>query len=231
VHHGEEFVNPAGTPLLAVADGTIVTAGPDAEPACGENSGDSLCGPVPNYYGMLVVLKLDQTYAGKPVFALYGHMSKVGVEVGQHVREGEVLGAVGATGVATGPHVHFEVRVEVNDYAHTRNPALWIKPLAGRGSLAGAVLDRNGNFLRTVNVFLYRDDETQEYVQDTETYGRDSDPKLSPVNSDDLLHENWAMGDLKAGKYLVRAQIGGLNYLRHVTVEDGKLAFVLFGGP
>ena len=41
----------------------------------------------------------------------------------------------------------------------------------------------------------------------------------------------YAMGDLKAGKYLVRAQIGGLNYLRHVTVEDGKLAFVLFGGP
>jgi murein DD-endopeptidase MepM/ murein hydrolase activator NlpD len=155
-------------------------------------------------------------------------MHKVQVQPGQHVAVGEQLGTIGATGIAIGPHCHFEVRLGVNDYAHTRNPILWMRPLPGTGAVAGIVQDRNGRPLRSVNVTLYQDNETQDYIQDTETYGRDDKP---PVNSDDQLGENWAMGDLKVGKYLVGAIAGSLYYLRHVTIEEGKLTFIIFGGP
>ncbi len=230
VHHGEEFVNPMGTPVLATADGTVVVAGNDSGPACGPD-GQSLCGPMTDFYGNLVVVQLDQPLGNQVIFTLCGHMQGIAVKPGQHVQAGEKLGTVGESGVAIGPHCHFEVRLGVNDYAHTRNPILWMKPLPGTGILAGAVLDPKGNFVRSVNVTLSLDNENEDYVQDTETYGRDSDPTIAPVNSDDSMHENWAMGDIKAGKYLVTASAGGFSYLRHVTVEDGQITFVVFGGP
>ncbi|MGE5138004.1 MAG: M23 family metallopeptidase [Rudaea sp.] len=230
VHHGEEFVNPTGTPLLAVADGTVVVAGDDSDAACGPQ-GRTLCGPIPSFYGNLVVLQLDQAYGNQPVFVLYGHMSSVDVQPGQHISSGTRIGAVGDSGVARGPHVHLEVRLGVNDYAHTRNPILWMRPLPGTGAIAGMVLDQRGNFVRSVNVSLYYDNENEDYIQDTETYGRDADTSIAPVNSDERIRENWAMGDIRAGRYLVSAQVAGLSYLRHVTIEDGKLTFVVFGGP
>ncbi len=227
VHHGEEFANPIGTPLIAVADGTVVTAGDDSNPICGPGN-DQLCGERLDFYGNVVVIRLDQTYRNQPVFALYGHMSKIDVQVGQHISAGYKIGEVGASGVAEGPHVHFEVRVGVNDYAHTRNPILWMRPKPGHGALAGLAQDRNGNPLGGLTVNLYADNENQDYVEDVETYGRDEHP---PVKSDDVLRENWAMADIPAGKYMLRVTIGGLNYIRHITVDDGRLSFVVFGGP
>jgi murein DD-endopeptidase MepM/ murein hydrolase activator NlpD len=226
VHHGEEFVNPIGTPLIAPADGVVVVAGNDSKPRCGDD-GTAVCGDYPNFYGNLVVVKLDQTFNNQAVFTMCGHMNTVGVAVGQHVNAGDQIGTVGQTGIALGPHCHFEVRLGVNDYAHTRNPILWMKPLPGRGSVVGIVQDRNGNLLRGVNVFLYADNATQDYLQDTETYGRDDQP---PVNSDDELRENWAMGDLRVGNYVVRVQLGGLNYVRHIAIQDGRLLFIVIGG-
>jgi murein DD-endopeptidase MepM/ murein hydrolase activator NlpD len=226
VHHGEEFVNPIGTPLLAAADGVVVVAGSDSQPYCGVD-GKQVCGEALNFYGNMVVVKLDQTFSGQAIFTLCGHMDTVGVVVGQHVHAGEKIGTVGDTGIALGPHCHFEVRLGVNDYAHTRNPILWMRPLPGAGSVAGIVQDHNGNPLRGINVFLYADDATQDYIQDTETYGRDDHPS---VNSDDRLHENWAMGDLRAGKYVLRVELDGLNYVKHIGIEDGRLLFVVMGG-
>ena len=48
---------------------------------------------------------------GLPVFTLYGHMKSTNVQTGQSVEAGDVIGFVGATGVAFGPHLHFEVLV------------------------------------------------------------------------------------------------------------------------
>jgi murein DD-endopeptidase MepM/ murein hydrolase activator NlpD len=78
-----------GEPIRAAADGTVVEAG-------------WLGG-----YGNATVID-----HGKGMATLYGHQSKILVSQGQSVKRGQVIGLVGATGFATGPHLHFEVRID-----------------------------------------------------------------------------------------------------------------------
>jgi murein DD-endopeptidase MepM/ murein hydrolase activator NlpD len=225
VHHGEEFVNPSGTPLYAAADGAVVTAGSDDQPICGDN-GKTVCGRglmAGGFYGKLVVIQLASQYNGQHVFALYGHMSKINVSVGDQVKTGDPLGEIGMSGIAEGPHVHFEIRLGTNDYAHTRNPILWMTPLPGRGALAGRYLDARGNPVRGALVDIYRADGS--YLMETETYSRDRWPA---VNADDDLGENFAVGDLPAGDYIVRINVQKLS--QRITVQNGKLSFVEIGG-
>ena len=60
-------------------------------------------------YGNCVII--DHGYVnGDNYYTLYGHLSSIGVSVGQSVSQGEYIGAVGSTGVSTGPHLHFEIR-------------------------------------------------------------------------------------------------------------------------
>jgi murein DD-endopeptidase MepM/ murein hydrolase activator NlpD len=62
-------------------------------------------GPASGYGNAIVV---DH---GGGIATLYGHVSRIGVRVGEHVTAGQPVGAVGNTGNSTGPHLHFEVRV------------------------------------------------------------------------------------------------------------------------
>jgi murein DD-endopeptidase MepM/ murein hydrolase activator NlpD len=87
-HPGIDFAATSGTPIHAAADGVVVIAG-----NC-------------DGYGNCVVID-----HGSSVATLYGHQSQVLVSVGQHVSAGGVIGLVGSTGMSTGPHLHFEVRV------------------------------------------------------------------------------------------------------------------------
>ena len=221
VHHGVDFDrNPIGVPVFAVGDGTIVTAGDDRQPLCG-NDGQTVCGRFPNFYGLVAVIRLDQTYRGQTLFALYGHMDRIDVRVGQRVQRGDPIGAVGMTGIAIGPHIQFEIRGGANDYTSTRNPMLWIAPLPGRGVLAGRYADANGDPIRGAIVDIYRTEEPSKFYRETETYGRDDQPD---VNSDDELGENFVMSDLPTGDYIVR--VPGKPFAARVTAEAGKLTFV-----
>jgi murein DD-endopeptidase MepM/ murein hydrolase activator NlpD len=224
VHHGEEFVNPTGTPLYAVADGTVVVAGNDSRRMCGDD-GKRACGRDINFYGNVVVIRLTRTLNDQPVFALYGHMNRINVAEGASVKQGDVIGEIGATGIAQGPHVHFEVRVGANDYAHTRNPILWMTPQQGRGALAGRYADSKGNLMRGAIIGLSRA-EPENFLYSVETYSRDDAP---PVNSDDELDENFAFPDLTPGDYIVR--VSNQQYAARVTIQAGKLSFVEIGGP
>jgi murein DD-endopeptidase MepM/ murein hydrolase activator NlpD len=87
-HTGIDYPAAIGTPVVAAGDGSVVSAGPVAG------------------YGNLVVLA-----HGSGVTSWYGHLSRILVTPGQRVARGAVVGLVGATGDATGPHLHFEVRV------------------------------------------------------------------------------------------------------------------------
>jgi murein DD-endopeptidase MepM/ murein hydrolase activator NlpD len=88
LHGGIDYGAPTGTPIRAAESGTVVTAG-------------SMGG-----YGITVVINHG---GGKST--LYAHQSRLAVSNGQQVSRGQVIGYVGSTGVSTGPHLHFEVRI------------------------------------------------------------------------------------------------------------------------
>ena len=88
-HPGIDIGVPEGTPIHAAAAGTVIY--------CGWESG----------YGNLVVIDHHDGLA-----TAYAHQSKIGVSCGANVAQGDVIGYTGCTGFCTGPHLHFEVRVD-----------------------------------------------------------------------------------------------------------------------
>ena len=93
-HHGTDYVAPKGTPVSAIGSGQVLAAGRQGG------------------YGKLVVIRHANGYK-----TFYGHLSGFakGVRKGASVIQGQLIGYVGSTGISTGPHLHFEMRV--NDRA------------------------------------------------------------------------------------------------------------------
>jgi murein DD-endopeptidase MepM/ murein hydrolase activator NlpD len=89
-HRGTDFAAPMGTPVRVTADGVVELAGQQ------------------NGYGNVVIVRHDSTYS-----TLYAHLSRFGDDVrsGSRVSQGDTIGYVGQTGWATGPHLHYELRV------------------------------------------------------------------------------------------------------------------------
>ncbi len=89
-HTGVDFAAPKGTRVLATADGTVVAAGPRGG------------------YGNAIEIR-----HGNGITTLYAHLSGFasGIRAGARVRQGEPIGFVGATGFATGPHLHYEFKI------------------------------------------------------------------------------------------------------------------------
>jgi murein DD-endopeptidase MepM/ murein hydrolase activator NlpD len=220
LHHGVDYMNPAGTPVLAAAPGTVIVAGDDLETVYGKK---------PDFYGNLVVQELDQRFQDQPVYVLYGHMLETSVEVGQHLAPGDIVGLVGMTGVAIGNHLHLEVRLGTNEYATTRNPVLWLQPEQGQGIIAGLVLDAQGQPVPEVPVTFFRAAEPDKWWRQIQTYGNTDKETDDPilVNPDDQLGENFALGYVPAGDYLVKVKIGEKTYVQPATVEAGEIAFVV----
>jgi len=110
-HSGIDIEAPYGTPVRAAADGE----------ATGQSMGAG--------YGRQVVLD-----HGHDVVTLYGHLSAIAVMPGQHVTRGQIIGYVGQSGHATGPHLHYEVRlhnVPVNPHKYLRTTYAQVANLDG----------------------------------------------------------------------------------------------------
>ena len=106
MHKGIDFAVPSGTPVMAAGNGTVSFVGSAGE------------------YGNLVVINHGNNYA-----TAYGHLSRFapGLRNGERVHQGDVVAYTGMTGLATGPHLHYEIRVHNSQV----NPAA-IKVASGR---------------------------------------------------------------------------------------------------
>lgn len=98
-HHGLDYAAPSGTPVSVVGDGIVSFRGDKGQ------------------YGNLVVVRHSNGWK-----TYYGHLSRIGkgIKTGRNVEQGQIIGYVGATGLATGPHLHYEIRVKnkpVNPFA------------------------------------------------------------------------------------------------------------------
>jgi murein DD-endopeptidase MepM/ murein hydrolase activator NlpD len=211
-HHGVEFYVTAGTEILAAASGTVVVAGTDAE---------TIYGPHANFYGNLIVIQLDTPFLSQPVFTLYGHLSQVLVEEGQHVDAQEVIALSGATGVADGAHLHFEVRVGQNSYENTRNPLLWLYPFPDHGTLAGRVIGPGGELVHGQQIFLRRIDASSKYAE-TITYSNED----GELNADEGWGENFSFDDVAAGYYEVEVRQGDKKFREEVWIYPYRTSFV-----
>ena len=85
-HNGTDFAAPKGTPIMASGNGTVIKAG-----WCGKG-------------GNCVRIRHNSSYTTG-----YGHMSKIATRTGRRVRQGQIIGYVGSTGMSTGPHLHYTV--------------------------------------------------------------------------------------------------------------------------
>jgi murein DD-endopeptidase MepM/ murein hydrolase activator NlpD len=209
VHLGVEFVNPRYTPVLAAADGRVFYAGAD----------DRIrFGPELNYYGNLVVLEHAlQTENGLRLYTLYGHLEDVAVQIGDTVTAGEQIGRVGATGIAIGSHLHFEVRAgDATDYRATRNPVLWLMPYREHGTLTGRISAPGSDEAIVLRV------RNSERDRETYTYGGDR------VNASVAFGENFTVPDLPAGQYdvLISSAFGRILHRESVSIEPESTTWV-----
>lgn len=209
-HHGVEFYVPMGTDVLAVDDGIVRFAGSDASVALG---------PQPDFYGNAIVIESAAPHDGRPLYTLYGHLSEVFVDEGRPVSAGQLIGRSGDSGVAVGPHLHFEVRLGQNDYNATRNPRLWLIPLKGTGVVAGRILHAGGAPATEAAVFLNRVDGAAPYTE-TVTYAQ------SAVNPDDGWQENFVADDVEPGFYEVLVRAGSRDFKQQMWVYPNRANFV-----
>jgi len=108
-HNGTDFTGPVGTPIVAAATGTVITA----------QSG----GPYGNHV-MITHLIDGQVYT-----TVYAHMNSLSVSAGQRVSQGQQIGTLGNTGNSSGPHLHFEIHVGGYQFSAS-GPANTVNPLA-----------------------------------------------------------------------------------------------------
>ncbi len=120
-HRAIDYAAAAGTPIRAVGDGTVTSAGWNRQG-----------------YGNLVSIRHNGTYSTN-----YAHQSKIVVKVGQKVKQGQTIGYVGSTGLSTGPHLHYEMvknGVKINPFNEILPPG---KPIKEESRAAfQAVLDQ-----------------------------------------------------------------------------------------
>ena len=106
-HPGIDIGAPEGTPIFAAISGVVTYAGWD------------------DGYGKMV-----QIFNGH-LLTRYGHMSRIDCYTGEHVQQGELIGRIGSTGLSTGPHLHFEIRINGIPY----NPLGYLPYVSWSGEL------------------------------------------------------------------------------------------------
>lgn len=213
VHTGIDIPSPRNTPVIAAANGKVVWAGYGLY--YGTDDPD-------DPYGLAVTIRHDFGFNGQRLYTVYAHMEEIKVVTGQEVKAGDLLGLVGTTGLTTGPHLHFEVRMERNSYFTTYNPELWLAPPQGWGVLAGKLLNDNGSLLTGQDVTVANLETKQKWV--VRSYGNQA------VNSDPYYDENLVLSDLPAGKYKITIDYLEEIYEQEMEIKPGAVSYFKFRG-
>ena len=213
VHTGIDIPNARGTPVVAAGPGKVVWAGyglfdrkdRDTDP-----------------YGLAVAIKHDFGYENRNLYTVYAHMDRIDVIEGQRAETGTQLGVVGTTGFTTGPHLHFEVRIETNSFYATRNPELWIVPPQGWGVLVGRMLNSNGSLLTKQYLTVESLESGRKWS--VISYGE------TTVISDDFYKENVVLSDLPKGKYKLIIDYLEDQYTTEISINPGAVTYFTFKG-
>ncbi len=213
VHTGIDIPNVTGTPVLAAGPGRVAWAGPGLY-----QGKDSDRDP----YGNAVLIRSDFGYKGNRLYTVYAHMDTISVSYGQRVETGDKLGGVGSTGFTTGPHLHFEVRLEYSSFYATRNPELWIVPPQGTGVLVGRMMYTNGSLMYGDALNVFSKETGRKYVAFAYAFGT--------VNRDDYYQENVVISGLPAGDYRLQIDLDEKPYLTEVTIHPGAVTYFTYRG-
>ena len=214
-HLGLDLGLHIGDPILAAATGTVIWA----DYGLLYNSVNYLEDP----YGIAVVIRHDFGYDGKQLYTVYAHLSEAKVEMNQRVERGEVIGLAGMTGLTTGPHLHFEVRLDGNTIYFTRNPELWIAPPDGYGGLVGRITTNRDALVinRIVEV------KSLETGRIWTLYTYSTNYRLLP---DDYYNENFVLSDLPAGRYEIAVSYAAAWRRTEVEVKSGQFTYFQMWG-
>ncbi len=217
-HTGIDIRAQENAPVLAVADGVVQWSG----------FGLNVFGHADDPYGFSVVIRHNFGYQGQPLYTVYSHLSEVDVVSGQKVKVGELIGKVGETGNATGPHLHFEVRLGENQLYSIQNPLLWIAPPIGTGILVGDIrttynihipypstneIYSQGNRIKLINL-----DTKEEFTYST--YG-----STTEIKSDPYYQENLVVPDLPEGHYEIQIKHYGEKFTQEVEIKSGEITY------
>lgn len=215
VHTGVDIDAAMNSPILAAGPGTVISADWGLYREAPGDQNDP--------YGQSVVILHDFGYNGQDVYSIYAHMSELIAVPGQHVEAGDVIGLVGETGITTGPHLHFEVRVGRNTFYNTYNPELWMAPPQGWGVLVGRVMDEKEKLLTRLKVEV-RPMPYELPVRTVRTYG------VGAANSDPYYQENLVLSDLPAGLYKITLVYNEEEMQTWVEIFPGQVSYFTFKG-
>jgi murein DD-endopeptidase MepM/ murein hydrolase activator NlpD len=213
VHTGMDIKIPVGSPIIAAGPGKVVWAG------FGLFSGRY---DPDDPYGNAVMIRHDFGYKGQRLYTVYAHLERVEVEQDQNVESGDFLGLSGKTGQTSGPHLHFEVRLDVDGFFATRNPELWLVPPQGYGVLAGRVMNTGGRRVEGQLVIVR--------PIGSEHYWRANSYHFGYIYPDDYYQENLVVSDLPAGKYEIAINYLSRIYRREIEIYPGLVTYFSFRG-
>ncbi|TVR23413.1 MAG: hypothetical protein EA396_04050 [Anaerolineaceae bacterium] len=215
VHHGIDMSNPIGTPVRAAGSGTVLFSSVDEQDLYPGSAG----------YGIVIVIEHDFTWNGQYLWTLYAHLDQTLVRPGERVEMGQVIALSGNTGRSSGPHLHFEVRMGRElplGYGDTQNPVLWMAPYYGHGTLAGRFVSERGNFIDAQPVTVRSLATGRTYTTSTYTF----DGTINQISNDPLWDENFVIGDLPQGRYVVSVEHEGVRLSETVDIFEGMTSLV-----
>lgn len=202
---------------ISIRYDTVYSASDGIVEFVGYNPNDTIGGYEPGGAGNY--LRIKSVWQTKNTYLYYMHLTKPLVSTNESVQTGQPIAISGNTGNSTGPHLHFEIRMNTSDpnaVRSRRNPELWVA-ISGMGAIYGSVPNAPVGGTR-VDI---SPDPKPRPPYTTFSYALTYNFNDIRIGSDDVYLENYCIGDVKPGTYTITAMSGA--YHRVVTVGAGEV--------